>query len=312
LEALIKQLAHGLGFDLVGITSSQVQPEVKYFESWINSGYHASMDYLSNRTYERLHPESIFENLKSIIVCGLNYNTRKEKSVDLNDQAKGWISRYAWGTDYHIIMENMLDQLIEQLQQEVVIPFQFKKHVDTGPILERVYAYHAGIGWFGKNSCILNKKFGSYFFIGVILTDLDLNPDQLVSEHCGDCNLCLEACPTQAIVSPKVIDSRKCISYLTIENRNEISNSLKQKIGNHIFGCDICQEVCPWNSKSTLSSVSYFKPRDQFFKPDLKTFYNLVNENYPNYFQKSPLKRAKQKGLLRNTRNAIENSDFED
>ncbi len=308
LTPLVKSLAYDAGFELAGIVSSQVHPETGYFVEWLNSGFGASMDYLTQKIHERLNIEVLLPGLKSVIVLGLAYNTKSEKSIDLKDHSKGWISRYAWGMDYHFVMGKMMAGMVEKIQREISSPFRYKYYVDTGPVLERVYAYRGGLGWFGKNSCILNKQYGSYFFIGVILTDLKIAPDQPVSEFCGDCTFCMDACPTGAIIAPKIVDSRKCISYHTIENRGSIPELIQKKIGRNIFGCDICQEVCPWNNKAQIWDKEEFKPKDHFFQPELTELFNLISENYPESVFRSPLKRSKQGGLLRNINIAMANA----
>ena len=300
LNLLVKSIAKNVGFELAGIASPEVPPETRYYTQWLNSGFGASMDYLKHRTFERLNPKELLPGLKSIIVCGLAYNTKSEKSIDMKDSTRGWISRYAWGTDYHFVVKKMLNRLIEQIQNEISQPLSYKCYVDTGPLLERVFAYRAGLGWFGKNSCLLNKKYGSYFFLGVILTDLEMAEDQTLPGFCGDCTFCIDACPTKAIVAPMLVDSRKCISYHTIENRDSIPDIIKDKIDRNIFGCDICQEVCPWNNKALLSEKDEFKPKEYFFQPELIELFRLIYEKYPESVRRSPLKRSKQRGLLRN------------
>ena len=275
---------------------------------WLNSGFGASMDYLTQKIHERLNIEVLLPGLKSVIVLGLAYNTKSEKSIDLKDHSKGWISRYAWGMDYHFVMGKMMAGMVEKIQREISSPFRYKYYVDTGPVLEREYAYQGGLGWFGKNSCILNKHYGSYFFIGVILTDLKIAPDKPVTEFCGDCTFCMDACPTGAIIAPKIVDSRKCISYHTIENRGSIPEQIQKKIGRNIFGCDICQEVCPWNNKAQIWDKEEFKPKDSFFQPELTELFSLISENYPESVFKSPLKRSKQSEMLRNISLVIENN----
>ena len=308
LNIIVKDLARGVGFDLVGIAKANSPSEAKFFQKWLDAGFAGSMNYLTNRLEERLNLDKVLSGVKSVIVCGLAYNTKEEKSIDNLDQSIAWISRYAWGVDYHIVLKKMLHEFNELLQQQIKKPFQFKIYVDTGPVLEKVYAYRAGLGWFGKNSCLLNKELGSYFFLGVMLTDLEIESDFPKTEHCGTCSKCIDACPTGAIVAPKVVDSRKCISFQTIENHQGIPNSVRNGSGNNLYGCDICQEVCPWNDKATKSKMEEFLPSEHLFQPKIAELVEMISEKYPQGFAKSPLKRPKQKGLLRNLINVIGNS----
>ena len=223
---------------------------------------------------------------------------------------RGWIARYAWGEDYHEVLEKKLKGLREKIEDKIQNA-SFKFYVDTGPVMERVFAKNSGIGWIGKNTCVINKKIGSWIFLGAILTNLKLKPDQPAIDHCGSCTACLDACPTQALTQPYQLDARKCISYLTIEHRGEIPKNLSEKMGNHIFGCDICQNVCPWNRKSPKTEELAFQPREDFFNPHLEKFFDRVVKEYPKGFQRSPLKRAKREGLLRNIAIAMGNSKNE-
>ncbi len=304
----IKGFAHQVGFDLVGIAQAKQYPEMFSFLEWIKSGYAADMEYITEKVSPRLNVEEILPEVKSIISCGVLYDTKRNRSIDKKDKNKTWISRYAWNKDYHFTVQKMLDQLIEKMKNELQSPFTYKRYVDTGPVLERVFAYHAGLGWFGKNSCLIHPKLGSYFFIGEILTDLKLAPDSAIRDYCGSCTKCIDACPTDAIVSDGVIDSRKCISYQTIENRGEIPESMREDIGHHLFGCDICQEVCPWNNKSPLTEREDFLPSEDKYYPEILKMLELILHKYPEAFSKSPLKRAKQDGLLRNLFIVIGNS----
>lgn len=300
LKNTVETLAQEIGFDLVGVAPAQPPAEIRFFENWLNAGYHASMDYLSRRSEERFHPEKLLPGVQSIIVVGLFYNTSRTKSIDPETDETVWISRYAWGEDYHAIIEEMLDRFVVLLQQKLGRSFQFKRYVDSGPVLEKLYAYSAGLGWFGKNSCLINRKGGSYFFLGEILTDLAIEPDSPQPDFCGDCTKCVDACPTGAIVAPKIVDSGKCLSYQTIENRKEVPVFIRGKMGRNVFGCDICQEVCPWNRRAQLSPKPEFTARELFFRPEASDFLKTVQGEYPAAFKNSPLKRAKQKGLLRN------------
>lgn len=295
----IKELARNIGFDLVGIAGVKHYPEMNVFRTWLDAGYAGEMDYL-HKIEPRINPERLLPGAKSIISCGCLYDTDKRRSIEATDRQRAWISRYAWNVDYHFVLSKMLDRLVELIKTELGLSFAYRRYVDTGPLLERVLAHHAGLGWFGKNSCLIHPKLGSYFFIGEIITDLSLDPDNPVPDYCGSCTRCIDACPTGAIVEDGVIDSRKCISYQTIENKSTIPEDIREGIGHHFFGCDICQEVCPWNSKSPLSQHSEFRPKEQMFYPELEGLGSRIVDEYPEAFRKSPLKRPKQRGLLRN------------
>ena len=221
---------------------------------------------------------------------------------------KGWISRYAWGDDYHSILKHNLEKLLEFIQNESPTPVAGKVCVDTVPILEKIYGKYAGFGWIGKNTCLLNPSYGSWFFLGEILLNLDLEYDPPVPDRCGTCTRCLAACPTKALVAPYILDARRCISYLTIELKNSIPQELRPAIGKNIFGCDRCQEVCPWNQKAEVPEYSPFSPRAQLYQPDLEWLLTLSTEAFSQVFKHNPVKRAKLRGLLRNTAVAIGNS----
>lgn len=299
LEARIKSEGCRVGFDKVAIARAESYPEHEALKSWLADGLHGSMDWMASGERKRRDPREVMSTARSVVTCALNYNSDKPYSTECRDPERGWIARYAWGEDYHDLMKRMLSELAGAVQKwkpqsECLV------YADTGPVMERVFAKHSGVGWIGKNTCILDKKLGSFIFLGVILTDLELKPDPIVPDHCGSCTACIDACPTQALVAPHKLDARRCISYLTIEHRGEIAPELANKMGNHLFGCDICQDVCPWNRKSPRTVRPEFQPREGFFNPDLRQFAKRVEAEYPKGFKNSPLKRAKQEGLRRN------------
>ncbi|MFQ6114149.1 MAG: tRNA epoxyqueuosine(34) reductase QueG [bacterium] len=305
----IKQKAHDLGFDLVGVAPVQPVPELSFYKDWIEAGYAGEMEYLKRNVEKRTSITEVVPSAKSVIVCAVVYHTDHPLSTENHNPAKGWISRYSWGDDYHEVLRRKLFELLNFIKAESSEEVIGRVYVDTGPVVDRVCARHAGIGWFGKNTCILNQDKGSWFFIGEIITNLELEFDHPVPDRCGTCNLCIEACPTDAIVEPYVLDSRLCISYLTIELRNNIPVALRDKMGNHIFGCDICQDVCPWNRKAPVTSEEAFQPRDGLITPDLIDMANLSPEEFRERFRKSPIKRAKYQGFLRNVVVAMGNSE---
>jgi epoxyqueuosine reductase len=330
----IVEQAKSLGFDLCGVVRADKGPELENNAEWLSRGYAGEMQYLSDP--RRDDPRKAMPGVRSVIVCLLNYNTEHPLSTDAllagqEDEPRAWISRYAWGDDYHEVLGERLEALIALLRERYTEPFDARAYVDTGPLQERVLAKYAGLGALGKNTLLLNQTLGSYFFLGVILTTLDLEPTLGAEELpppdlCGSCRQCLDACPTQAFVDPYVLDARKCISYLTIELRGSIPYELREPMGNHVFGCDICQDVCPWNRRAPVSGLGQFQPRivpldelsgagtssssssDSFFLPRLEWLLNLGEPDFRKLFRGSPVKRTKWRGLLRNACIAAGNS----
>lgn len=299
----IKRQAHSLGFELVGITAAQAHAHLPLFDAWIGKGFAATMDYLQNRRDDRADPRRLLPSAKTMICCGLNYYGKEPRSQELQTPGHGWISRYAWGNDYHEVVLEKLRRLEAFIRTEIDSKAELKSYVDTGPILERSYAASAGLGWIGKNTMLINKEIGSYFFIGIILCNLELEQDAAPPDHCGSCQLCMESCPTEALNAYE-LDARRCISYLTIEHRGEIQPELSEKMGQHLVGCDICQEVCPWNRSIPTTGQAAFRPRDGLFHPRLNSLENMDEEK----FQKSAIKRVKCSGLQRNI-NIVRNNE---
>lgn len=299
------------GFDLVGICRAGQFPEHLKLQDWLLGGNHGEMHWLEKQLAQRLQPETLLPNAKSVIICATNYNTEQPYSTELAEKSsrenRGWISRYAWGEDYHEVL-NQRTRLLCSEFKKLSPENHFKAYTDTGPISERVFAKHSGIGWIGKNTCLINPKVGSWLFLSAIITDLELPADAPMTDHCGKCTRCIDACPTAAL-TPYELDARKCISYLTIEHRGEIPEELKPKIGHHLYGCDICQDVCPWNKKAAITHDPAFQAREGFFHPKL-TDWEKNLEQYPQGFKNSPLKRAKKEGLLRNLEMVKKNHSF--
>jgi len=285
-----------LGFDVVGVSPIGPFPESTYYEQWLDNGYAGDMQYLQRQKDAKMAPESVLPGARAVIVCAMNYNVARPRTT--YDRMRAWISRYAWGEDYHDEVKRKLQSLADWIEQNS--PRTTKAYVDTGPLLERVYAKYAGIGWFGKNTCIINQKAGSWLFLGCILTDLDLAIDMPAPDRCGTCTRCIDACPTDAILEPYVLDSRKCIAYTTIELRGEIPEADREGIGHHLFGCDICQDVCPWNRKSPLSDNPAFAPKPGLFWPEINTLLDMSEDEWRDMIRRTSIKRAKIKGLLRN------------
>ena len=295
-SAALKNRAHNLGFDLVGIAPVANSPEAQFYPVWLERGYAGEMRYLDRQRPARMDPQSVLPGARSVVVCAINYNTSKPTTTF--DRLRGWISRYAWGDDYHEVLREKLDELAQWIEQQS--PTRTRTYVDTGPLLERVFAKYAGLGWFGKNTCIINQKIGSWLFLGCILTDAEMEIDLPPPDRCGTCTRCIDACPTGAIIEPYVLDSRKCISYTTIELRGDIPEGDRKGIGHHLFGCDICQDVCPWNRRASHSVEPRFQAREELFWPDLERLLDLDEEDWRRMIRGTSMKRAKVKGLLRN------------
>ena len=316
LSTLVKQAAREAGFDLAGIAPVHDAPELNYFPEWIAAGHAGEMKYMEARDEAgRLKRASLRHAVpwaRSVIVCALNYNTAQPYSTDVNDSQRGWISRYAWGEDYHDAVMAKLRAVEQQLQQECTDKeapeLQTRCYVDTGPLVERVYAKYAGVGWIGKNTCILNQKLGSWLFLGVVLTSLELEPDLPAPDRCGTCTRCIDACPTDALIAPYQLDANRCIAYLTIEKRGTIPEDIREGIGLQVFGCDICQDVCPWNRKAPATSAPEFRPREGLVNPALDWLAEMTAEEFREKFRGSPVRRTKHSGLRRNAAIAIGNS----
>lgn len=293
---LIKRLAKQIGFSSCGISRARfLHEEEKNFEDWLKQGYQGTMSYLEKNFDKRLDPTKLVPGAKSIISLTFNYFPTKKK---FNDNSF-LISKYAYGKDYHIIIKDKLKELFSQMKKEVG-DIEGRVFVDSAPIHERAWAKISGLGWIGKNSLLLNKKMGSYFFLAELICDLDLEYDSTVSDHCGTCTKCIDACPTDAITQAQVVDANRCISYLTIENKNEIPKELSKSFNNYIFGCDICQDVCPWNKFSTSHNEKEFLPNEEFSKMSKKDWQELTHETFNKIFKNSAVKRAKFQGLKRN------------
>jgi epoxyqueuosine reductase len=295
---IVIEKAIALGFDLVGFAKAEIlDDEIEKLESWLGNGFQASMFYMEKNLEKRKNIKKILPSAKSVISLALNYYTPESFT---NEKDKGKISRYAWGKDYHLIIWQKLDELETSLK-EINPDFESLSYVDTGSVMDKVWAVRAGIGWMGKHTNVINKEYGSWFFIANIITNYDFEYSKQVPDFCGECTACIDACPTDAIVSKYIVDANKCISYQTIENKNEIPSDLKGKFDNWIFGCDICQDVCPWNIKfSQLTTDSDFHPKNKEFTH--KEIAEMDDQEFKNRFADSPLKRAKLKGLKRNSK----------
>ena len=339
IAELVKHAARDAGFDLVGIAPVRDFAELEYFPQWIAAGQAGEMKYLEARDEQgklkRTSLNAVAPWARSVIVCAINYNTGEPYSTQVKDKERGWISRYAWSReDYHEsvlrhlrAVEKQFVDLVQRGRQDAVPTaggtpalqrsggspdveggLRTRCYVDTGPLVERVYAKYAGVGWIGKNTCILNQKMGSWLFLGVILTSIELAPDIPAPDRCGTCTRCLDACPTNAFNGPYQLDSTKCISYLTIEKRGAIPEDLREGMGRHVFGCDICQDVCPWNRKAPITTAPEFQPREGLVNPALDWLAEMETEEFRTVFRGSPIRRTKLAGLRRNAIIAMGNT----
>jgi epoxyqueuosine reductase len=294
----IKAKAKALGFlECAVIPAASLEDDKEHYQKWLDAGMHGEMEYMSRNVEKRLDPRFLVENARSVVVVLQNYfpaNTQTDKEAPV-------LSKYAYGTDYHFILKGKLKRLLEYIQ-EVNGPCNARSFTDSAPVLERAWARRAGLGWVGKNSNLISTRHGSYFFIGELILDVELPYDnpKLVSDHCGTCTRCIEACPTKAIVADRVVDARRCISYQTIELRGELDNNLKGKFENRVFGCDICQDVCPWNLKSFSTDEPGFNPHPDLLNLTRKEWFEMDRPLFNRLFKNSAVKRTGYKGLKRN------------
>jgi epoxyqueuosine reductase len=365
--------ARALGFELCGVAPAEKFPELARAEEWFARGYAGEMKYLGDA--RRGDPGRVLAGARSVIVCGMNYNCEMPRSVELGEDEKpektkrrgaegaethgetgrasydggdgvesseggprGWISRYAWGDDYHDVLRSRLNALVTEMRERFGDGFETLAYADTGPLQERVFAKHAGIGWIGKNTLVLNQAMGSWFFLGAVLTTLELTPSlgaagSPAADLCGSCTRCIDACPTDALIAPYEMDARRCISYLTIEHRGAIPDEFREGIGKHVYGCDVCQDVCPWNRRAPATTVMEFQPReferaeqavsamadggggngklDSLYRPKLTALAGMSEDEYKAAFRGSAIKRTKHRGIVRNACIALGNAKFE-
>lgn len=298
LTAVLKQEATRLGFTLSGICPAVEPTGVNRLAEWLERGYAGQMEYLASRQHAYQHPRFVLEGARSIVMLGLPYTTAEAKPVQ---PGQGRISRYAWGDgDYHDVIHAKLKDLMAVLHTHAP-GAKARGVVDSAPLLEREFAQLAGLGWIGKNTLLLNKPLGSYFFLAALLTDLLLDYDgPFAADHCGTCRACLDACPTNAFPQPYVLDATRCISYLTIELRDSIPSELRPGLGDWLFGCDVCQDVCPWNHRAPISSEPDFQAAPDSNPVDLVALFDLDDESFRRRFRHTPLWRARRRGILRN------------
>ena len=307
--ASIKRAALEIGFDACGIAPAAAHPELSFFREWLNRGYAGEMAYLHRSADRRADVRNVLPTAQSVIVTATVYNTDRPYSIECADPRRAQIARYAWGDDYHDVIAARIDALLAFMRAEFPQPFEARAYVDTGPVQERVYAQHAGIGWIGKNTCVISPSLGSWIFLAEIICSLPLAPDPPALDQCGTCTLCIEACPTGAITAPGALDSTRCISYLTIELRGDVPVELQPAVGAHVYGCDICQEVCPWNAVAPRSTDPAWQPRRIWDDAELSALASASDDELRAGLRGSPMRRTKAQGLRRNLAIALANAE---
>ena len=291
--------AKELGFDLIGFARAELlEKEVKNLKEWLNKGYHATMEYMNRNIEKRFDVRNILPEAKSVISLAINYFVDDNYT---NKNGTGKVSRYAWGKDYHLIMWEKLEILEDELKA-IEPSFQSKFYVDTGPVMDKVWAVRSGVGWMGKHTNVISREIGSWFFLATMITNYEFEYNELIPDYCGTCRACIDACPTGAIVNEYVLDSNRCISFLTIENKGEIPEEFKDKFDNWIFGCDICQDVCPWNKKFSKPTSEHEFNTKANKELEIDKILNMTDEEFKERFQSSPISRAKLNGLKRNAK----------
>jgi epoxyqueuosine reductase len=299
----IKARAAELGFALCGIAPAASHKELGFFREWLGRGYAGEMQYLERSAERRQDVRAVMPSAKSVICLGTLYDTDRPYSTERPGTSTALIARYGWGDDYHDVIQHRMHALVEWMRGRGGPAFEARAYVDTGPVQERVYAQYAGLGWIGKNTCVINPEIGSWLFLSEIICSLPLEPDAPALDQCGGCRLCLESCPTGALVDPYVLDSTRCLSYLTIELKGEIPIDQRESVGNHAYGCDICQEVCPWNAQPAAAgsaTASPWLPRAVFDGPTLASLWRTPDTELRAALKGSAMTRAGAKRLRRN------------
>jgi epoxyqueuosine reductase len=305
----IKDRARELGFDLCGVAPAEAFPELAFFRQWIDRGHAGTMAYLPRSAERRSDVRKVVPSARSVIVTGTLYNGGQPYSTERSDATRGEVARYAWSRDYHHVIGGRLDALLAWMTEEHSGPFDARAYVDTGPVQERVYAQYAGLGWIGKNTCVINPELGSWLLLGAIICSLPLEPDAPSPDRCGTCTLCLEACPTGAFAAPHELDATKCVSYLTIEYRGLIPEPQREAVGNHLFGCDVCQEVCPWNASPVHVADPSWSSRQELNLAALVDLWRRTDDDLAAFIGDTAMTRAGVRGLRRNLAVALGNSD---
>jgi epoxyqueuosine reductase len=306
----VKLEASAAGFDLCGVAAAANYPELGFLTGWLSRGYAGEMHYMHRTAERRADVRAVMPSAQSVISLGVVYNTDRPYSNQHSDPSRAAIARYAWGDDYHPVIERRLQRLIDRLHERSDEPFEARAYVDTGPVQERVYGQYAGLGWIGKNTCLINEDLGSWIFLSEIICSLTLEPDVPAFDQCGSCARCLDACPTGALVDAGVLDATRCLSYLTIEIKGAIPHDHRDAIAEHAYGCDICQEVCPWNIAPGIgtSTDHAWQPRPGLDGSQLLDLWNRSDDELRSLLKGSAMKRAGVKRLRRNLAVAIGNS----
>ena len=304
----IKAHARTLGFDLCGVAPAAALPELGFLRTWLDRGYAGEMGYLERTADRRADVRRVLPTARTVVALATVYNVDRPYSTESADPGQAHVSRYAWGTDYHDTVGQRTEALLAWMREASDIAFEAKAYVDTGPVQERVYAQHAGLGWIGKNTCVINPDLGSWLFLSEILCSLPFDTDPPALDQCGTCTLCLEACPTGAIVDPWVLDSTRCVSYLTIELKDEIPEQLREAVGTHVYGCDICQDVCPWNARAARSADPAWQPDPVLDQPQVTDLWRQPDDALRPIVKRSAMSRAGLRGLRRNIAVALGNS----
>jgi epoxyqueuosine reductase len=312
-SADVKREAAAAGFDLCGIAPAANHVELRFLREWLDRGYAGDMRYLHASFERRADVRHVLPSARTVISLATVYNTARPYSSESPGGDRAAIARYAWGDDYHTVLEGRLDRLVEWLRAAAAGGFEARRYVDTGPVQERVYAQYAGLGWIGKNTCLINPELGSWLFLSEIITNLELAPDEPVFDQCGTCTLCLASCPTGALVEPGVLDATRCLSYLTIENKGAVPDEYRHAIGTHAYGCDICQDVCPYNNRPAtgVSADPAWQPRAGLDSPRLLDLWSRSDDELRALLKGSAMKRAGVRRLRRNLAVAIGNSGGE-
>jgi epoxyqueuosine reductase len=308
LTSALKAQAKEIGFDICGIAPAERLPELEFLTTWIARRYYGTMTWIARTARVRGDIQEVVPGARSVIMTGTVYNTSRPYAHGAAAPGRALVSRYAWGEDYHRVVAERQDRLLEWLWAHAGQSFEARPYVDTGPIQERAFAQRAGLGWIGKNTCLINQQLGSWVFLGAIVTTLPLVPDAQQADHCGTCTRCLQACPTGALVEPGVLDARLCLSYLTIEKRGDLPAALRADVGAHVYGCDICQEVCPWNHEPAVSLASEWQPRRGLEQPSLAELWRASDATLETLAAGGPMTRAPVASLRRNLAIAIGNS----
>ena len=304
----MKARAREVGFDLCGVAAVGDHPELGFLERWLTHGYAGNMQYMTRTAARRRDVRRVLPSARSVISLGTVYNVERPYSIERDDRTTAEISRYAWGDDYHDVLGHRMEELLAWMRSESAESFDARAYVDTGPVQERVYAQQAGLGWIGKNTCLINPELGSWLFLSEILCSLPLETDGVALDQCGTCTLCLEACPTGALPEPWVLDATRCISYLTIEVKQSLPVELREAVGRHVYGCDICQDVCPWNAQAAHSTDDAWQPRPVLDGPDLVTLWRQSDDELGPVVEHSAMSHTGLRNLRRNVAVALGNS----